>query len=68
MSKVLEFEKTFLEVIETGKTQRVKFDHDPLVILLSLAERRLLESPIKGNFIIDITPYESDTEVTLMYH
>lgn len=68
LENVLEFEQTALEVLETGKIKSVKFDYDPLVILRSLAERKLPENPTKGNYIIDVTPEKFESEVTIMYH
>ncbi len=55
LDKVLEFEEALLLANIEGKKSSIMFDHEPITILNSLAERRL-PYPIKGKFRIDIMP------------
>ena len=57
LAEVLEFELAVLETLLDGRTRLVRFEFDPLPMLLALGEGRLPEEPGRsGLFEIEITP------------
>jgi uncharacterized protein (UPF0276 family) len=68
LGEVLRYELAILETLIDETARLVRFDHDPVVILRSLAEARMPQNPKEGNFEVEITPEDisSDKEGTGM--
>jgi uncharacterized protein len=57
LAEVLEFELAVLETLVDGKTRLVRFEFDPLPMLLALGDGRLPDEPGRvGRFEIEVTP------------
>ena len=57
LAEVLEFELAVLETLLDGVTRLLRFEFDPLPMLLALGEGRLPDQPGRvGAFEIEITP------------
>ena len=56
LAEVLEFELAVLDTLVDGRTRLVRFDFDPLPMLLALSDGRLPDQPGRvGAFEIEIT-------------
>jgi uncharacterized protein (UPF0276 family) len=57
LAEVMEFEVAVLETLVDGQARLVRFDFDPLPMLLALSDGRLPDEPGRaGRFEIEITP------------
>ena len=56
LKEVLAFEEALLLANIEGKSTTIIFDHEPITILNSLAERKLPEDVQEGKFRIDVLP------------
>lgn len=71
LKEVLAFEKALLMANIESKSSNVTFNHEPLLLLNALAERRLPPTVREGRFSIEVTPnkvtYKSSNDDIILY-